>query len=70
MIGRGVRSQRGELDAVDVASEAEFVHEPDAVPIEIDFVPAEAVARGDWMRVMIIVPAFAPAEDGDPPTVR
>jgi hypothetical protein len=52
-----------------VAGEAKFREQPDAVVVGINLVPAEAVARGDGMRMVVVVPAFAAAYQGDPPVV-
>ena len=42
----------------------------DAVPVRINFIPGNAVARRLRDRVMIVVPAFAERQDRDPETVR
>src|SRR5271156_377525 len=57
------------LSDVDLPREADLLKQPDAVPVRIDFIPLQAVARGNRMRVVIVVPAFAPGQQGDPPAV-
>src|SRR5580692_8332574 len=37
--------------------------------VEVEFIPGHAVACRDGMRMMIVVPAFAAGEQGDPPQV-
>src|SRR4029077_9089755 len=48
---------------------AEFIHDPNSVPIKINFIPRQPVPGGSRVRVMIVVPAFAPANQCNPPTV-
>src|SRR5437660_1132234 len=49
--------------------EAELLERPDAIPIQINFIPCDAMPGRNRMRMMIIVPAFAKGEDRDPPVV-
>ena len=49
--------------------EAELGEEPDAVVVEVELVPGEAVAGADGVGVVVVVPAFAAGEQGDPPGV-
>jgi hypothetical protein len=50
--------------------EAEFSHDPDAVVVvEIVLIPGEAVARGDGVSVLVVVPAFAAGQKCGPPQV-
>jgi hypothetical protein len=60
---------RIEFGDLDLFSEAELAEHPDAVVVDVELVPGEAVASTDWMGVVVIVPAFAAGEDGDPPVV-
>ncbi len=62
---RGRRSRR-----LDVPGQAERLQRADAHPVEIDFVPREAVARAGRMGVMVVVPPFAERQQRDPPVVR
>ena len=57
------------LRNLDFFGEAEFLEEPDAVVVDVELVPDEAVARGDGVGVMVVVPAFAAGEQGNPPGV-
>ena len=43
--------------------------EPDAVVVDVELVPGEAVARADGVGVVVVVPAFAAGEQSDPPVV-
>src|SRR5271165_48964 len=58
-----------ELCDLDVPGQAEFLEQPDAVIVWINLVPFQAVARGNGMRMMIVVPSFTAREQGDPPAV-
>ena len=53
-----------------LAPSPSFLQHPDAVPVEVDFIPRQAVARGNRMRMVIVVPAFAPGEERHPPAIR
>ena len=59
----------GNFRGVDFLGDADFFQRPDDVPVEINFIPGQAVARGNRMRVMIVVPAFAPGDQRDPPAI-
>jgi hypothetical protein len=56
----------GDLDAL---GETDFGEEPDAVVVDVELVPGEAVTGADGMRVVVVVPAFATGEESDPPVV-
>jgi len=43
--------------------------DPDLDPRRVEFEPTQAMSRGERERVMIVVPAFAPGQDGNPPAV-
>ncbi len=58
-----------ELRDLNFLREAEFLHQPDAVVVDVELVPGEAVAGADGVGVVVVVPAFAAGEDGDPPVV-
>jgi len=64
----GARSGRCSGD-MNVVRQAELLKRPDTVPVEVNLVPFQAVARADGMRMMIVMPALSPREEGDPPTV-
>ena len=53
-----------------MAREAQFFQGPDTVPVEIKFVPFEAVTGRNRMGVVIVVPAFSKGHDRHPPAVR
>src|SRR5260370_36326871 len=38
-------------------------------PGYVEFIPGQSVARRGWMRVVIVMPAFAEGDEGDPPTI-
>src|SRR5208282_6664033 len=54
-----------ERDLVYVPRQSEFLQRPDAVPVHVDFIPGQAMTRGNRMRMMIVVPTFAKGQDGD-----
>ena len=58
-----------EFGDLDFFREADFAEEPDAVVVDVELVPLEAVARADRMGVVVVVPAFAAGEQSDPPVV-
>jgi hypothetical protein len=60
---------RREVGAINLAGEAKLGEQPDDVPVGVDFIPSKAVARGNRVSVVIVVPAFAPSEDRDPQAV-
>src|SRR3954453_6237884 len=43
---------------------------PNAVPVQVELVPLQTMACRNWMGVMIVVPALAKADKGDPEVVR
>ena len=60
---------RIELRNLDFFCEADFFEQPDAVVVDVELVPGEAVTSADGVGVVVVVPAFAAGEDGDPPVV-
>src|SRR5258708_30000166 len=40
-----------------------------SVPVHIEFIPDQAMTRRLWVRMMIVVPAFSPAQHGDPEAI-
>jgi hypothetical protein len=58
-----------EFSDLDLLGETDFGEEPDAVVVDVELVPFEAVAGADGVGVVVVVPAFAAGEDGDPPVV-
>ena len=58
-----------EFGHLNFAGEAELGQDPDAVEVGIDLVPPEAMAHGDGMGMMVVVPALAAGEQSYPETV-
>src|ERR1700679_1541333 len=58
-----------ELGDLDLFGQADLFEEPDAVVVDVELVPGEAVAGADGVGVVVVVPAFAAGEDGYPPVV-
>ena len=58
-----------EFGDLDLFGEAEFAEDPDAVVVDVELVPCETVTRADGVGVVVVVPAFAACEYGDPPVV-
>src|ERR1700675_45302 len=67
---RGRFAQLRNLRGVHLLRQPELLHRPDHVPVRVDFIPSQSVPRRHRMRVMIVVPAFAPAEQRHPPAIR
>src|ERR1700742_2759542 len=53
----------------DLFGEADLREKPDAVVVDVDLVPLEAMTCADRMGVVIVVPAFAAREQSDPPVI-
>ena len=51
------------------SSEPQKLHDANAPPVDVYLVPGKSMARRGWMRMMIIVPAFAKRQQRDPPVV-
>ena len=60
---------RIKLGYLDLFGEAKLREKPDAVVVNIELIPLEAMARADWMGVVVVVPAFAAGKQRDPPVV-
>lgn len=58
-----------EFSDLDLFGETEFAEDPNAVVVDIELVPCETVACADGVGVVVVVPAFATGEHGDPPVV-
>jgi len=58
-----------ELGDLDLFGEADLLEKPDAVVVDVELVPGEAMARRDGVGVVIVVPAFTAGEKGDPPVI-
>ena len=59
----------GAGDGFEVPDEAELGHEFEAVVGEIDFPPVEALAGAAHVAVVVVVPAFAQGDEGEPEVV-
>ena len=57
------------LGDLDLFGEAKLREKPNAVVVNIELIPLEAMARTDWMRMVVVVPAFAAGKQSDPPVV-
>ena len=60
---------RVELGDLDFFGEADLGEQPDAVVVDVELVPGEAVTGADRVGVVVVVPAFAAGEESDPPVV-
>ena len=58
-----------ELRDLDFLREADLLQKPDAVVVDVELIPGEAVASTDRMRVVVVVLAFATGEQSHPPGV-
>jgi hypothetical protein len=67
--GFGLGEGGMEFVGFDVPGQADEAECGDAVPVGVELVPGEAVARGLWMGVVVVVPAFAEGEKCDPEAV-
>jgi hypothetical protein len=54
---------------LNLFGEAEFAEDPDTVVVDVELVPGEAVTCADGVCVVVVVPALAAGEHGDPPVV-
>lgn len=58
-----------ELCDLNLLGQTHLFEQPDTVVVDVELVPGEAVAGADGVGVVVVVPAFAAGEDGDPPVV-
>src|SRR5271155_4522603 len=54
---------------LDVPRQADRTQSADAIPVQIEFIPNNPVARRLRNSVMIVVPSFAEGQQCDPKTV-
>src|SRR4051812_24488436 len=54
---------------LQIADGADRVEQLERDPGHVELVPRKTVARGDRVRVMVVVPALAEREECDPPAV-
>ena len=59
-----------QLYRVDLGGETEHLKHPNPVPVDINFVPLQAVTRRRWVGMMVVVPPFAECQYRDQPVVR
>src|SRR5262245_28957717 len=59
----------GHLRDLDLPRQPEPAQRADPNPVQVEFVPGEAVASRDGMRVMVVVPALAEGDERNPPVV-
>ena len=52
-----------------VVGQTEERHQADVPPGEVEFPEPHAVASRTGIRMVVVVPAFTPGEQGDPPPV-
>ena len=70
LVGTGrLRVMTVEFGDLDLLGEADLLEEPDAVVVDVELVPGEAVTGADGMGMVIVMPAFAAGKDRDPPVV-
>src|SRR5271165_2991632 len=55
---------------MNLFGQMQLLQDPDAVPVQVNLIPAQAVARRSGMGVMIVVPAFAEREHGHHEVIR
>src|SRR5262249_51407840 len=53
----------------DFPGKSKFLQRPDAVPVDVYFVPGQPLARRRRMRMMVVVPAFPPTYQRHPPVI-
>jgi hypothetical protein len=54
---------------MDIRCKSKLLENPDAVPVEVDFVPLQTVPSRDRVGMMIVVPALPESQQCHPPTV-
>jgi hypothetical protein len=67
--GSRVGVQVREFVALNIVREAEGSQSPNAIPVHVNLIPSQAVTGGLRNSVMVVVPAFAESQQGDPKTV-
>src|SRR5271168_3248032 len=58
-----------ELRDVDLLCQSELAQQPDAVVVDVELVPGQAVACADGVSVVVVVPALAAGQSCYPPVV-
>ena len=54
---------------LNLFGKTDLLEEPDAVVVDVELVPGEAVTSADGVGVVVVMPAFAAGQQGDPPVV-
>src|ERR1700674_2172477 len=58
-----------QLYTVNVPGQPQLLKHPDAIPVDVDFIPLQAMSRGNRVRVMIVVPTLSKSQDCHPPVI-
>ena len=58
-----------EFRDLDVRGKSKFLEQPNAVIIGVEFIPRKTVPGGNWIRMVIVMPALAPGKERHPPAV-
>ena len=58
-----------QTDQFDRSREPQKQHNANSPPVDVDFVPGKSMARGSWVSMMVVVPAFTKGQQRDPPVV-
>src|SRR5689334_8599010 len=66
MPGRRTLIEPNSLDSARQSQQLKYANAP---PVEINFVPAQAMLSRSRMSMVIVVPPFTKSQQGDPPTV-
>jgi len=59
----------GRLLQLNVPRQSKHTQDPNSVPVEIELVPGKSMPGSLGMRVVIVVPALAKSQHGNPETV-
>src|SRR5580658_4560451 len=54
---------------LNLLSEANLLQYPDAIVVDIKLIPCQPVTCGNRVSMVVVVPALAPSEEGNPPVV-
>ncbi len=60
---------RVKLSHFDVGGKAKLLHQPNAIVVNVELPPSEAVLHRNGMRMVVVVPAFSAGEQRNPPVV-
>ena len=48
-----------DIGVMDMGRKSELLENPNRVPVEVDFIPLQPVARRYWIGVMVVVPPIS-----------